>query len=76
MRRPNSPDSTNCPVCTPWCATTKTQLKNRLANMRDIPTAKAYPCPRCGSMVWATTREFINEDVRPWWQHLMDWIKQ
>lgn len=68
----------HCPVCTPWCATSEAQLKNRLANMRDVPRVATHPCPRCGSMAWATTRAFIKEDTRsrprprPWWRRLMD----
>lgn len=75
-------DSTKnkCPICTPWCATSETQLKNRLANMRDFAGSGTdpYPCPRCGSMAWATTRAFIKEDTRPRsrWRRLMDRIRR
>jgi len=42
-----------CDFCEKWVATSWPQYKNRLANMKSIPAAKANPCPRCGGTYWA-----------------------
>lgn len=42
-----------CDFCEKWVATTWSQHKNRLANMRGVPDAKTNPCPRCGGTYWA-----------------------
>ena len=49
-----------CDHCITWCAVNEVQLANRLRNMGSSPEARPYPCPQCGSIDWATTRELIG----------------
>lgn len=50
-----------CETCSPWAARSQAQLDNRLRNMETAPTPRAYACPDCGSIAWATTTAFIVE---------------
>lgn len=49
----------SCADCKPWYATTEVQLAMRLRNLQI--GGSPYPCPKCGSVDWATSREMIGE---------------
>jgi hypothetical protein len=57
------PGTTTCKFCRPMCATTKIQLANRLKSMQESADIKVSPCSKCGSTDWATTHEFLSEEV-------------
>lgn len=54
-----------CPTCKSWYATSENQHANRLANTAGASSTQPYPCPKCGSIDWATSREAIKEDRMP-----------
>lgn len=58
-----------CPTCMSWCATSEAALATRHKKMARVPSATWKPCPQCGGIDWATSREKIEADVkkRPWW---------
>jgi hypothetical protein len=53
MRAPEN-RSTACAYCEPMCATTETQLADRLKRKRQLPDVPIIACSKCGSTDWAT----------------------
>ena len=56
---PENREPKTCAFCEPMCATTETQLADRLNRMRQIPDVPVIPCSKCGSADWATTDKFV-----------------
>jgi hypothetical protein len=53
-----------CSKCVPLCATTEAILANRLKRMAETPSATVHPCPHCGGIDWATSREQIKAEPK------------
>jgi len=62
LSRPEYRDIKTCAFCEPMCATSETQLADRLTRMRQIPDVPVLPCSQCGSTDWATTDKLVRTD--------------
>jgi hypothetical protein len=52
---------TTCPYCARWASTTEQQWMRRRSSMRKNLIAEPASCPKCGSIDWALTRDYIAE---------------
>lgn len=59
-----------CAACRAWCATSEKQLSIRMTNMTGAPEVQANPCPKCGGVDWASSREMVKP--RTTWR--VDWM--
>lgn len=64
-----------CSTCEAMCATTEAQYEQRQRNMAAMPDAMPLPCPKCGSIEWATSREKIGIEPpkQRWWRRPPSW---
>lgn len=54
---------TTCDFCLHYfAARTERQMRIRENNLASGIEAAIHPCPRCGGIAWATTREMIQPE--------------